>query len=126
MANYGGDALCKINTTIASGASLSSSTSLQSNSTTYCGLRFFGFDVPATWTAASITVYNKHSDGTYKPVKDETGSEFTIPTVAGDQIRFSNPAQFSSLDDVKLLSGTTATPVSQEGDRVITFILRSI
>ena len=111
---------------ILSGASLSSAADLSAFALNKDSYRLFGLDIPATWTTANVVVYQKHADGTYKPVKDETGAELSITVTAGDCIRFSNPAQFAALTDIKLLSGSTATPVNQAADRSITLVLRAI
>lgn len=109
----------KTNATITSGTSLSNAIDLKN-------LRLFGLDIPANWTTANLTVYQKHADGTYNAVKDESGLDLTIVATAGATIRFSNPAMFAALTDIKLLSGSVATPVAQAADRTLTLILRSI
>lgn len=109
----------KTNATITSGTSLSNAIDLKN-------LRLFGLDIPLGWTAANVTIQQKHTDGTYRAVKDSSGLELSFPAVAGDVIRFDNPAQFAALTDIKILSGTTATPVSQAADRTINLILRAI
>lgn len=108
-----------VSTTIPASGALSNGINLE-------GVRLFGLDIPATWTTANVVVYQKHADGTYKPVKDETGAELSLTVTAGGCIRFSNPAQFAALTDIKLLSGSTATPVNQAADRSITLVLRAI
>lgn len=115
-----------LTSTISSGESLSDSADLSAFALNKDSYRLFGIDLPATWTTANLVVYQKHADGAYKAVKDETGSDLTITATAGDCIRFSNPAQFAALTDIKLLSGSTATPVNQAADREITLILRAI
>lgn len=111
---------------ITSGESLSNAFTLDKRENSTSGLRLFGLDVPSSWTTANITVYQKHIDGTYKAVKDENGSELTITATAGATIRFSNPAQFSALSDIKLLSGSSSAAVNQTADRYINLILRNI
>ena len=116
---------------IASGESVSTAISLavtKDDSGNNLGFhrRLFGIDIPATYTAAVLTVYQKPADGTYRAVKDENGSELTIAATAGTPHRFSNPSLFSALTDIKLLSGTTAVPVVQTADRVFTLVLRGI
>ena len=123
--------IAKIPVTILSGASLSDAISLavtknvDGNDLAF-HRRLFGLDIPASWTAANVTIQQKHSDGTYRAVKYSSGLELSFPAVAGDCIRFDNPAQFAALDDIKILSGTTATPVNQAADRTINLILRAI
>jgi len=111
--------------TIASGASLSGAVNFDST-ININNVRLFGVDMPDPWTTANIVVYQKHVDGTYKPVKDEDGNDLTIATIAGGICRFSNPSQYSALTDIKLLSGSVATPVNQGADRIITLVLRAI
>lgn len=105
--------------TIESGESLSAAIYLKN-------LRLFGIDIPVGWTSANVTIQQKHADGTYRAVKNAAGIELSFPAVAGDIIRFDNPAQFAALTDIKILSGTTATPVNQAADRTINLILRGI
>lgn len=115
---------------IQNGESVSSSINLdQVTDDTGCryeSYRLFGLDIPASWTPANVTIQQKHADGTYRAVKDSSGLELSFPAVAGDVIRFDNPAQFAALTDIKILSGTTATPVNQAADRTINLILRAI
>lgn len=114
-----------LTTTIASGASLSAAVDLTNASKT-AGLRLFGLDVPASWTTANITLQQKHADGVYRAVTKEDGTELAITVTAGAVVRFSDIAPFSALTDIKLLSGTTATPVNQGADRTIGIVVREV
>lgn len=125
MGNYGGDALCTTETTIASGASLSSAISLQSNATTYCGLRIFGIIMPSEWTSANLT-FQVSADGvTYQNLYDANGTEITVVAGASRTIQL-DPAVFAAIPYIKVRSGTSGTAVNQGAARTIGLILRGV
>jgi hypothetical protein len=84
--------------------------------------------IPATWTAASITfAASADSQGTYGPVYDDTGAEVTL---ASANVVASRMIALKSLRDVmaplryiKLRSGTSAVPVNQAADRGIVVLM---
>lgn len=104
---------------IASGASLTELIDLG-------GLRLFGIDMPPSWSTANLTLQSLGSDGTWRDVKDENGSEIVISAAASAAIRFRDPTLFASLTTIRLRSGTSSTPVVQVIDRSVSLILRSI
>lgn len=73
--------------------------------------------LPATWTAASITFLAADTaEGTFQPVYDAAGVEYTVVAVQGHVVVV--PADATrAFRYVKLRSGTGGTPVNQGGDR---------
>lgn len=104
--------------TIANSASLSAVFELKSRA-----LR--GIYMPADWTSAGISFLGAlKEDGTYQVVKDDGGTEITL-TVADDifvVLSTANTEKLKALTWVKLRSGTSGSPVTQGGDRVLTLI----
>lgn len=108
-----------VSATITSGTSVTDSIDLG-------GLRLFGIDTPTSWTTANVTLQSFGSDGVWRDVKDENGSEIVISAAASAAIRFRDPTLFASLTTIRLRSGTSLTPVVQAADRSVSLILRSI
>lgn len=91
-----------------------------------------GIVMPAAWTAADLT-FQGSVDGT--TFDELTASDLTAAgTVATLQVHSPAAAQFIGLDPAKLRgvnqlkvrSGTSGTPVAQGADRVLTLIVRGI
>lgn len=96
--------------TIANGAS-------QSNILDLTGQVLLGISMPAAWTAAVLTLLASDTEGgTYEPVHDAAGAEFSITTAAGRHV-YLDPVVTRGLRYVKLRSGNTATPVNQGAAR---------
>lgn len=76
-------------------------------------------ELPATWTAANITLLaSQTAGGTFLPVKNQDGTDLTI-TAAAAQVNVISALLTQGLRYVKLRSGTPAAPVVQLADRVI-------
>jgi hypothetical protein len=103
--------------TIASGASLSGALSIGERT-------LVALAMPATWTAASITLQVSLDGTTFQNVYDANGDEVTITTAASRTILL-DPAFYTALNFVKFRSGTSAAAVNQGGDRVLTVAHRS-
>jgi len=108
--SYGRDRTV-IPVTIASGASLSGDVNVND-------LRIVGIEMPAGWTAASITFAALIGDGTYGKVQDAGGTEVTITApAAGTYIAIADTVALIGLGRIKVRSGVAATPVNQAADR---------
>ena len=100
--------------TIANGASLSDVVHL-------AGHRLFAIQMPATWTAADLTLQGSAAGVTYADVYDELDAEVVIQAGASRFIIL-DPAKFVGLQRIKLRSGTTGSAVNQGGERLITVV----
>lgn len=105
--------------TIANGASLSGEVDLE-------GQAIQAIQMPAAWTAASLTfTASSASGGTFDPVHDDGGTEVTITAAAARMIGLDAIArELDGLRFIKVRSGTTATPVNQGAERILTLILK--
>lgn len=81
---------------------------------------FFGIYMPSGWTTANITFKVSRDGGvTWQPVYDTDHNVYTVNSPnANDYIILSQPA-FAGLRYIKLVSGTTSTPVIQTASRTI-------
>lgn len=104
--------------TITSGQSLSPAVDLLKYS-------LVGIQMPATWTAASITFQGSYDASTFANLYDET-QEVTLTSPAASLFILLDPAKYIALRSLKIRSGTSGTPVAQGGDRIITLILRAV
>jgi hypothetical protein len=104
--------------TIDNGASLSGAVNLS-------GWTLIAIDMPASWTAANLTLQASIDNSTWDNVFDSLGTEVTI-TAAASRFILLNPADFVSVRYLKVRSGTSGTPVNQGGARTITLIVRAI
>ena len=106
--------------TIASGAALSNAVNLGDK--VLCALI-----VSATWTAAHFTFQVSDDQGaTWYDLLDDKFAEVDITadgSAGGKRIAL-DPSTFADVDFIKVRSGTSATPVNQAGDRVITLVAR--
>lgn len=109
--------------TIANGAALSSALRL-------AGRAIVGLFMPATWTAASLTLQTS-LDGTtwydyFVRIDNTAVAEFKLVTpTAGSFLPF-DPTDFAGVLYLRFRSGVTATPVNQGGDRTITLVMRDV
>lgn len=95
-----------------------------SNSIDLEDYQFCGFQMPAGWTAANITILAATSrDGTYQPVY-QYGIEVTEHVIAGKYCAVENPMAFATLKYIKIRSGTETTPVNQAAEREIILAVR--
>lgn len=83
--------------------------------------------IPAAWTAAALSFQTSDDNGsTWYDVYDDGGTELTIASaavVAGRRISV-DPSAYAGIDCIRLRSGTTASPVNQGADRIITLVYR--
>lgn len=104
--------------TIANGASLGGAIAL--------GLRsLFGLLIPASWTTAAITFAVSLDGTTFVPLYDVDG-EVTIPSggVVSSTAIALDPVLFAGWSHVKPRSGTSGSPVTQSGAKILTAALR--
>jgi hypothetical protein len=102
-------------TTIQSGGSLSTAIDL--------GTAKLGrIAMPASWTAANVTFQSSPDNVVYNDLYDSNGNEYTITTAASRGIIVPHD-DFLSVRYLKIRSGTSAIPVAQGADRVITLVL---
>lgn len=101
--------------TIAAGASLSDAIEID-------GSALVGIVMPATWTAANLTVQMSHNDSTFNNVYDEVGTEKAI-VVSTSRYILLNPADYIGCNSLKVRSGTAGTPVNQVAAASIIFVL---
>ena len=102
--------------TIATSASLSSAVELGGG--VLCGII-----MPSGWTAASITMQASNDGVNYYNLYDETGGEITYTVDVSRYIKTS-PSEVFAVPYIKLRSGTSASAVVQEAERVLQLIVR--
>jgi hypothetical protein len=114
------DELLQSNNTIiiANGESLSGSVGLG-------GSTMVGIVMPATWTAANLTVQASHDGATYNNLYDDLGTEVTVTAAASRYIAL-DPSVFAGIRYLKVRSGTSGSAVNQGGDRTITLVTRPV
>lgn len=99
-----------VDATIASGASLSAAVPLY-------GYVFCGIYMPASWTAAAITLQASDDGSTWYDVYND-GTEVSITAAAGQYIALDS-SLFLGIRQLKVRSGTSATPVNQAAERTV-------
>lgn len=104
--------------TIANGQSLSSAVVLGED-------RLVGIAMPADWTAANLTFQVSHDGSTYNNLYDDSGAEITV-TAADDRYIALDLTVFAGIQDLKIRSGTSGTPVNQGAERTITLVTRPV
>ena len=87
------------------------------------GAAVFGIVMPATWSAAGLT-FQGSVDGTNFFNIYDNASEWT-ETAAASRIIMVDPTLSESLQQIKVRSGTSGTPVNQAAARTITLIVRN-
>lgn len=105
--------------TILSGASLSGAIAL--------GVQVLvGIQMPAAWTAASLTFQVSIDNGvTWTNLFDDGGNEVTLaPTSPAGKYLATDPSAFAGITFLKIRSGTNGSPVTQLGDRAFTLVTR--
>lgn len=109
------------------GCVISNGTSL-SNAVPVIGLKLFGIVMPSGWDAAGLTILASYDNGsTYIPMKSVyDGTEITYVVNASGYFPLPNPQVFAAVTNIKVQSGTSASPVNQTADRAIQLVLRSI
>ena len=105
--------------TIASGTSLSGASALSR----YGVARIY---VPSGWTAANLTFQVSEDNVSYANLFDSAGNEVTVTAAASQAITL-DPTIFGlGFQYLKIRSGTSASTVSQGGDRVLTLAVRPL
>lgn len=104
--------------TITNGTSLSGAIDLAA-ATLACIL------MPAAWTAAGLSFAASDTlAGTYVPVFNEAGAEYTVPSgsaTASQWIKLPM-VDFMGIRFLKVRSGTNGTPVNQSADRILKLV----
>ena len=101
--------------TIANGASLSGVIDLG-------GRKLVAIDMPASWTAASLT-FQASVDGTNFDNMYDGATERSV-TVAASYYSMLNIGDWIGVRYLKVRSGTSGTPVNQGGARVLTLVIQ--
>ena len=101
--------------TIANGASLSGVIDLG-------GRKLVAIDMPASWTAASLT-FQASIDGTNFDNMYDGATERSV-TVAASYYSMLNIGDWIGVRYLKIRSGTSGTPVNQGGARVLTLVIQ--
>lgn len=102
-----------VKVTIANGTSLSDTVNVND-------LRIVGIQMPAGWTAASITFAALLATGTYGKVQDSAGNEVTITSPAADiYVAIADTIALKGLGMLRVRSGTAALGVNQGAERIL-------
>ena len=112
------------NVTIASGANITDALNVGNG-------RLVGIAMPAAWDTAAITFQASADGSTYYDLYDSDGSEVTISSSAAAASRYlaftsAMLPVFAGLRYLKIRSGTSATPVNQTADRILTLVKRPV
>lgn len=98
--------------TIANGASLSGVADLT-------GFMLAGIQMPAAWTAASLTFQVSIDGTTYTDMYATDGTEVTVTGAAASRFLAFVPSDFAGARYLKVRSGTTGSPVNQGAARTL-------
>jgi hypothetical protein len=101
--------------TIENGGSLSGAVDLG-------GRKLVAIDMPASWTAASLTFQASPDGATYDNMYD--GATERSLTVAASYYSMLNIGDWIGVRYMKVRSGTSGTPVNQGGARTITLVVQ--
>jgi hypothetical protein len=81
-----------------------------------------GIQMPAAWTAAALTFAMSLDGGTtWLNIYDQNGTELTVQAAASTYIALS-PTLLTVPGLLRVRSGTSAVPVNQAADRLVTFL----
>ena len=105
--------------TIASGASLSGAVALP------IGHVLAAIVMPATWTAAGITLQGSADNVTFQNVYVAAGTEHALTVAAATTVAL-DPVLYQAFPFLKIRSGTAGSPVNQTAARTITLISRAM
>ena len=76
--------------------------------------------MPAAWDAADLTFQVSDDGGTtFQNLYWDWGAEFVIDAAVSTTIELSPFCKLSNIDQLKVRSGTSGTPVAQGGDRIV-------
>jgi hypothetical protein len=107
-----------IEVVIGNGESLSNAVDLH-------GFALLAIQMPAAWDAADLTLQGSADRGvTFDDIYDEYGSEVTVQATVSRYIVLS-PQLYYALDQIKVRSGTSGTPVNQGADRTLKLLVRA-
>lgn len=112
-----------VDVVIASGASLSGAANLG-------GMHLVGIITSVAWTNAGIAFEGKGPGSeTFYPIHNrDTGAEIAVTVGALSAARWYplDPSTFAGVNDVKIRSGTKASPVNQGAERTLRLVCRTI
>lgn len=104
--------------TIANGASLSGEVDLGD-------MLLVGITMPAAWTAADLSyAVATAAGGTFNPATDAAGAELSLTVAASKYVSLA-PTSIRGARFMKFRSGTSAVPVNQAAERIVTLHLAS-
>lgn len=79
--------------------------------------------MPTSWTAAALAfLASSEVDGTYNPVVGATGAELAVSATIDVVIQLDD--LLTPLRFVKIVSGTTGSPVEQDEERVVKVLVK--
>ncbi len=77
-------------------------------------------NMPAAWTAADLTFQVDDGDGTFRDLYFDWGAEMVLGAIASASIDTALFSLLTRINQLKVRSGTTGTPVAQVAERLIT------
>lgn len=83
-----------------------------------------GILVPASWTAANLTVLASVDDQNWSNVYDAAGTELTITVGGSSRYIALDQTLFVGFVNIKLRSGTSGTPVNQTGAKTLKIVTK--
>lgn len=104
--------------TIAASGSLSAAVDL-------AGCTLCRISMPSAWTTANLTFSVSYDGTTYNDLYDQYGTEVTV-TAAASRTIYLPPSEWAGIRFVKVRSGTSATPVTQEAERALILVTRPV
>lgn len=102
------------NAIIPAGAALSAEVDLRNG-------RLHRIDMPEAWTAASITLLGRSSEGPFRALYLET-AEYVVTTAAAGRSIVINPALAFGIRHLKVRSGVEGAPVNQLAERTLKLV----
>lgn len=104
---------------IANGSALSAEVALGARA-------LHGIAMPAAWTAADLTFQASIDGGTtWLELTDPASGNAIELKAAADQYLPIDPTLWRAINMVKVRSGTSASAVNQDAERILTLVLRS-
>ena len=82
-----------------------------------------GILMPAAWDAANLTFQASVDGVNFSNVYDSSGNELTVTAAAGRYIEL-DPSVFVGINQIKLRSGTSGSPVNQTAARTLSILTR--
>ncbi len=91
------------------------------------GLRLFGIVMPVAWTTANLTFQMSPDSGaTWVDMFDQNGNEILAVGETEAYIGMNTPPHFAPLQFLRIRSGSSSVPVTQDADRVLKLLLRRV